>query len=48
MTYYMSAMVVYSDEIEAENEEEAKKKFEANCPYDIDWNTFWCEEEQED
>jgi len=47
MIYNISAMVVYSDQIEAENEEEAINKFEADCPYDIDGNTIECEEDEE-
>ena len=47
MIYNISAMVVYSDQIEAENEEEAIDKFEADCPYDIDGSTIECEEDRE-
>ena len=48
MTYNISAMVVYFDQIEAENEEEAINKFQANCPYDIDSNSIECDEESEE
>jgi len=44
--YFVSAMVVYSEEIEAENAQEAFEKFESNCPYDIDGELF-CEELEE-
>lgn len=44
--YFLSAMVVYSDEIEAEDEEKAFEQFEADCPYDIDGEIF-CEELEE-
>ena len=47
MIYNISAMVVYSDQIEAENEEEAIDKFCADCPYDIDGSTIECEESEE-
>lgn len=47
MIYNISAMVVYFDRIEAENEEEAIDKFEADCPYDIDGSTIECEEYEE-
>lgn len=47
MIYYISAMVVYSDQIEAENEKEAVAKFVADCPYDIDSDTIECEEDEE-
>lgn len=43
MIYNISAMVVYSDRIEAENEEEAIDKFCAGCPYDVEANTIECE-----
>ena len=48
MIYNISAMVVYFDQIEAENEEEAISKFTANCPYDIDSSTIECDEDEED
>lgn len=47
MIYNVSAMVIYCDQIEAENEEEAIEKFDANCPYDIDGDTIECEEDEE-
>ena len=47
MIYNISAMVVYSDQIEAENEADAIDKFCADCPYDIDSNTIECEESEE-
>lgn len=47
MIYNISAMVVYFDQIEAENEKEAIDKFVAYCPYDIDSNTIECEEDKE-
>jgi hypothetical protein len=43
MIYNISAMVVYSDQIEAETEEEALDKFMDDCPYDVDSNTIECE-----
>ena len=43
MIYNISAKVVYSDQIEAETEEEALDKFIDDCPYDIDSNTIECE-----
>lgn len=43
MIYNISAMVVYTDQIEAETEEEALDKFMAECPYDVDGNTIECE-----
>lgn len=43
MIYSISAMVVYTDQIEAETEEEAIDKFDAECPYDIDGDTIECE-----
>ena len=48
MTYNISAMVVYYDQIEAENEEEAIDKFCSDCPYDVDANTIEIECEAED
>ena len=45
MTYNISAMVVYVDNIEADTEEEAIDKFCYECPYDVDANTIECEEE---
>lgn len=48
MIFNVSAMVVYSDQIEAENEKEALDKFKSNCPYDIDSNTIECMEEEEE
>lgn len=41
MIYNISA--IYTDQIEAENEEEALDKFMDECPYDIDSNTIECE-----
>lgn len=43
MIYEISAMVIYTDRIEAETEEEALDKFVYDCPYDIDNNTIECE-----
>ena len=43
MIYSISAMVVYTDQIEADCEEEALDKFVAECPYDVDGNTIECE-----
>lgn len=48
MIYNISAMVVYSDSIEAENKEEAIDKFCSDCPYDIDPNTIECEAENDE
>lgn len=48
MKYYVSAMVVYSDSIEAETEEEAIDAFIANCPFDVDAQTIECEIENEE
>ena len=46
--YVVSAMVVYYDTIEAENEEEAVNEFYKECPYDIDENSVdvICEDEE--
>lgn len=38
--YYVSAMVVYNDEVYADSEEEAINKFMANCFYDVDASTI--------
>jgi hypothetical protein len=43
MIYNISAMVVYTDQIEADCEEEALDKFMDECPYDIDGDTIECE-----
>lgn len=43
MIYNISAMVVYTDQIEADCEEEALDRFMDDCPYDIDNNTIECE-----
>lgn len=43
MIYNITAMVVYTDQIEAETEEDALDIFEAECPYDIDGDTIECE-----
>ena len=43
MIYNISAKVVYSDQIEAETEEEALDEFMGDCPYDVDGNTIECE-----
>lgn len=48
MRYNISAMVVYSDEIEADDENEAIAQFFADCPYDIDEESIICEEEKVD
>ena len=45
MIYNISAMVVYSDSIEAIDEEEAIDKFCADCPYDVEANTIECEQD---
>lgn len=46
MMYRVSADVIYYDEIEAETEEEAIRKFEAECSYGI-INAIECEEIEE-
>lgn len=38
--YYVSAMVVYDDNVYADSEEEAIDKFMANCLYDVDASTI--------
>ena len=43
MIYNITAMVVHSEQIEAETEEEALDKFDAECPYDIDGESIECE-----
>ena len=43
MIYSISAMVIYTDQIEAETEEDALYKFMDECPYDVDGNTIECE-----
>ena len=43
MKYNISAMVVYSDEIEADTEKEAIDLFCEDCPYDVDGQTIECE-----
>ena len=43
MVYNISAMVVYSDSVEADTEEEAIDLFCADCPYDVDAQTIDCE-----
>lgn len=43
MIYNISAMVVYTDQIEADCEEAALDKFMDECPYDVDGNTIECE-----
>lgn len=48
MKYFISAMVVYSDSIEAETKEEAIDAFIANCPFDVDAQTIECEIENEE
>lgn len=48
MIYNISAMVVYTDQIKAETEEEALDIFEAESPYDIEWDTIECECEGEE
>lgn len=40
MTYFVSAMVVYYDAVEADTEEEAMDKFCEECPYDVDGQTI--------
>lgn len=47
MIYNISAMVVYSDSIDAADEEEAIDKFCADCPYDVDASTIECETEDD-
>lgn len=44
--YRVSADVIYYDEIEAESEEEAIRKFEAECSYGI-ISEIECEEIEE-
>lgn len=34
--YYLSAMAVYVDVVDAETEDDAVEKFCRDCPYDID------------
>lgn len=46
MLYRVSADVIYYDEIEAETEEEAIRKFEAECSYGIT-SEIECEEIEE-
>lgn len=46
MMYRVSADVIYYDEIEAETEEEAIRKFEAECSYGI-ISEIECEEIEE-
>lgn len=46
MMYRVSADVIYYDEIEAESEEEAIRKFEAECSYGI-ISEIECEEIEE-
>lgn len=46
MIYNISA--IYTDQIEAENEEEALDKFMDDCPFDVDVNTIKCECEGEE
>ena len=48
MIYNVSAMVVYSDSIEAIDEEEAIDIFCSNCPYDVEANTIECETEDDE
>ncbi len=43
MIYEISAMVVYTDRIEADCEENALNEFVFNCPYDIDDSSIECE-----
>lgn len=43
MIYEISAMVIYTDRIEADCEEDALDKFVYDCPYDIESNTIECE-----
>lgn len=45
MIFNISAMVVYSDSIEAIDEEEAIDKFLADCPYDVEANTIEVEQD---
>ena len=47
MIYNVSAMVMYSDQVEAESEEEALERFEMMCPYSI-VDTAECECEEAD
>jgi len=46
--YYVSAMVVYDDNVYANSEEEAIDKFIANCLYDVDASTIEVETITED
>lgn len=43
MIYNIIAMVVHSEQIEAETEEEALDIFASENPYDIEWDTIDCE-----
>lgn len=43
MIYNISAMVVYTDQIEADCEEDALDIFMDECPYDVDGDTIECE-----
>jgi len=42
MIYEISAMVVYTDRVEADSEEEALDIFMDDCPHDMDSNTIEC------
>ena len=46
--YFVSAMVVYYDEVYADSEEEAKDKFCLTCPYDVDAQTLEVEYEEDE
>lgn len=48
MIYNITAMVVYTDQIEADCEEEALDKFMDDCPYEVDSDTIECECEGEE
>jgi hypothetical protein len=39
-TYFVSAMVEYTDEIDADSEDDARDKFIASCLYDVDESTI--------
>lgn len=41
MKFYVNAMVVYGEYVEAESFEEAAFKFSESCPYDIEPDTIY-------
>lgn len=44
--FYVNAMVVYDEYIEAENFEEAVNKFTENCPYDFESTSIYAYDEE--